>query len=114
MGCIMQLACPGNNTVPRIFKLSVSKISLMVFVILSRKYFFDNFLFFSLFNSRLTEMKYITLNPNVDLEFFSEPELPIGQSNQSKRHLCQMIIADKLKATNDEICYRLLILITAV
>ena len=77
MGCIMQLACPGNNTVPRIFKLSVSKISLMVFVILSRKYFFDNFQFFGLFNSRLTEMKYITLNPNVDLEFFLNQSFPL-------------------------------------
>ena len=107
-----QVACPANRTVPRIFKLSVSKISLMVFVISSRKYFF--YQFFSWFKSRLTEVKNITLNSNVDLEFFAEPELPIGQSNQSQRHLCQMITADKLKATNDEICYRLLILIIAV
>ena len=110
-----QVAWLVNNTVPRIFKLSVSKISLMVFVISSRKYFFLSIIsFFSLFNSRLTEMKNITLNSNVDLEFFAEPELPIGQSNQSQRHLCQMITADKLKATNDEICYRLRILIIAV
>ena len=76
--------------------------------------FFINYQFFNLFKSRLTEMKNITLNSNVDLEFFAELELPIGQSNQSQWHLCQMITADKLKATNDEICYRLLILIIAV
>ena len=104
-----QVAWLVKNTIPRIFKLSVSKISLMVFVISSRKYFFINYQFFSLSNSRLTEMKNISLNSNVDLEFFAEPELPIGQSNQSKRHLCQMITADKLKATTDVICYRLLI-----
>ena len=62
-----RVACPANMTVPRIFKLSVSKISLMVFVISSRKYFF--YQFFSLFESRLIEVKNITLNSNVDLEF---------------------------------------------
>ena len=71
------VASPGYKTVPRILKLSVAKISLMVFVILSRKYFFDNFQFFSLFNSRSTEMKYITLNPIVDLEFFLNQSFPL-------------------------------------
>ena len=41
-----RVACPANRTVPRIFKLSVSKISLMVFVISSRKSAFINFRFF--------------------------------------------------------------------
>ena len=44
----------------------------------------------------------------VDLELFSEPELSIGQSHQSKRHLCQIISADKLKA-DDVIWHRPLI-----
>ena len=57
-------------------------------------------------------MKNITLSWNVDLEFLlrsDQPEHPIGQSYQSKRHSSQMITADKLKATNEVICYRLLI-----
>ena len=44
-----RVACPANKTVPRIFKLSVSKISLMVFVISSKRLFLLIFSFFSLF-----------------------------------------------------------------
>ena len=39
--------------------------------------------------------------------------LPLVKATSLRDILCQMITADKLKATNDEICYRPLILITA-